>query len=629
MAISELTRNVASGYLQTELKPLNIIEFAESPQGLDMTLYPMQKFIFKVFYRLPLSEDINENKIVIRDDFNDKILAELTERQTIDYLYTKRMINVTWEDVYVNQIPLNDIQFYIGRRGTKTKMFVIVSAFSLYELLFKDDPHRLFNNKPVTDEISITLVSNKLSGANRMYRELTGALRKSKFFQPFIAGDSKDGFWLKTKAFIKLENAGLTKNLGNIRVSASAANYGVRGDANIMGGLDEYAHYMDSENNDNKDKPLDVAMYEALAPSTFEFNGTDGKSYGKMFILSSPNGKRGNAYKKYEESFTTKSTLMLNMPSFYVNIHLGTKQLKDMYNESSASYEQEILGKFTAKVSKWVGNGDVILSGQNMSNYNIMGEHVHPSMTYYLGVDFALSGDGAAFCVAHTEPSLPQDFVPYKPEAMNIISQTGEYIIIDYIQMIQAEPGKDLDLENLIKFTAKLCKTYNIRKGAYDQWSRATVEKYMRQYGINKVLECINATEINNNDMARIYKKTMLEGKLIVPNDKYTLPQQARDWNTTYLDEVFQLNEYSKRSGMIKVENPYGHDDRYKAAEKAVYLAYTKAAPAIGSIYDGQSFASNRTSGMGVPSAIGGGIERGASVRNFINKRDMTKVSMN
>ena len=179
---------------------MNIIEFAESPEGLDMTLFPMQRVILKVFYKIPLSTDINENKIKIPDMFNETTLFEFNEKDCWDWLYQNKYTNLSYDDIYVENIPLDSIDFYIGRRGTKSKLFSIITCYSAYELLFEDDPHKMFNNKPVTDEIAITLVSNSLANASKQYREVTGAIAKSKFFKNYRVGPTKEGYWLKSKA---------------------------------------------------------------------------------------------------------------------------------------------------------------------------------------------------------------------------------------------------------------------------------------------------------------------------------------------------------------------------------------------------------------------------------------------
>ena len=38
---------------------MDIIAFAESPYGLNQPLFPVQKFVFKLFYHLPLSDNLS------------------------------------------------------------------------------------------------------------------------------------------------------------------------------------------------------------------------------------------------------------------------------------------------------------------------------------------------------------------------------------------------------------------------------------------------------------------------------------------------------------------------------------------------------------------------------------------
>ena len=111
---------------------MNIIEFAESPEGLDMTLFPMQRVILKVFYKIPLSTDINENKIKIPDMFNETTLFEFNEKDCWNWLYQNKYTNLSYDDIYVENIPLDSIDFYIGRRGTKSKLFSIITCYSAY-----------------------------------------------------------------------------------------------------------------------------------------------------------------------------------------------------------------------------------------------------------------------------------------------------------------------------------------------------------------------------------------------------------------------------------------------------------------------------------------------------------------
>lgn len=630
MAITDIVKQTGKDAVG-ELSPLNIIEFAESKEGLNLTLYPMQRLILKLFYRLPLSTDINENKIIIRDEFNDVILHEFCERDCLDFLYNKRYCNLSYYDIYIDKVPFRNAQLYIGRRGTKTMLTTIISAYTIYELLFYHDPHSLFHNKPLVSEIAITLVSNHTRGSSRQYRELTGAIAKSKFFRPYIGGDSKEGFWLKTKAFIELQNRGMTTSSqrGNIRISSSAANYGIRGDSNIAGVLDEFCIYADSEVSE-KDNPIDRAVYEALAPSTFEYVDNNGRRWGKMFILSSPNGKKGEGYRMYEESFTAKNSLMLNMPSPFVNTRLDPLELRAMSETNRASFEQEILAMFNSRISHWIENGKLILAASDKNRPNQAGYGINLKHTYYMGIDFALDGDGTAVAIAHSEPKVPKSYAPIEPGLEKLLATSGDIYVVDYIYLIQPEPGKTLDIEGLVKKIARLVKQYNVQKGYYDQWSKGTIEKFLKQAGLNSVLECLTATIRSNNDLASVYKQLTREGRIITPNDKETFPEYSSDWNMTYLDEVFQLVEYKKAGGMIKVENPSGHDDRYKAVEKAVYLAYTKQIPTVRQLYsdnpaafdiENRCVASLTTKNAGaLPQARGMNIGH-----NFIKNRDLNK----
>ena len=77
MSLSALCSTYINSSKLKEDTEKNIIEFAEAPWGLGLgvdgvpPLFPVQKFIFKCYYNIPLSED-GDRQIVIKDKFNEK-----------------------------------------------------------------------------------------------------------------------------------------------------------------------------------------------------------------------------------------------------------------------------------------------------------------------------------------------------------------------------------------------------------------------------------------------------------------------------------------------------------------------------------------------------------------------------
>ncbi len=89
-----------------------ILEYIESSWGLNMRLFPAQRFIVKLYYNIPL-EDRNKS-ISISDMFNSKTLFQFTEREYLHYLYEEGRCNIKELDHERRELVLA-----LGRRSGK------------------------------------------------------------------------------------------------------------------------------------------------------------------------------------------------------------------------------------------------------------------------------------------------------------------------------------------------------------------------------------------------------------------------------------------------------------------------------------------------------------------------------
>ena len=78
---------------------------------------PGQKFILKVYYKIPLDEV--DRTIIIRDKFNERVLHEFTEKEYLEFLYDQGRCNIR----YIDDKPRNELVLVVGRRGTKCNLF--------------------------------------------------------------------------------------------------------------------------------------------------------------------------------------------------------------------------------------------------------------------------------------------------------------------------------------------------------------------------------------------------------------------------------------------------------------------------------------------------------------------------
>jgi intein/homing endonuclease len=104
MSLSELCSNIITKE-ETEniYNDKNVMEFLTAPWGLALgthkdvpPLYPAQKFIIKCYYGLELNEGSNRD-IIIKDQFNEKELYRLNEKEYMLYLFNEGRINRLYE----------------------------------------------------------------------------------------------------------------------------------------------------------------------------------------------------------------------------------------------------------------------------------------------------------------------------------------------------------------------------------------------------------------------------------------------------------------------------------------------------------------------------------------------------
>jgi intein/homing endonuclease len=109
--IAEIAKEFISG--NTEI--VDIVSFVEAPWGLNIKLFPVQRFSLKAFYGLPL--DDTKQDIKVPDVINEKILYTFTEKSFLKFLYEEGRCNTDTTEGKIFQ----ELVMPIGRRGGKCR----------------------------------------------------------------------------------------------------------------------------------------------------------------------------------------------------------------------------------------------------------------------------------------------------------------------------------------------------------------------------------------------------------------------------------------------------------------------------------------------------------------------------
>ena len=109
-------QDIAQTYRKSKstMATVDIVTFAEAQWGLNIKLFPVQKFILKTFYGLELDND--DKNIIVPDEMNTKELGRFTETGFMDFLIETGRTNLR---EYKPNESKRQLVLCCGRRSSK------------------------------------------------------------------------------------------------------------------------------------------------------------------------------------------------------------------------------------------------------------------------------------------------------------------------------------------------------------------------------------------------------------------------------------------------------------------------------------------------------------------------------
>jgi len=586
---------------------LNIIEFAESKYGCGLKLYGAQKFFLKLFTNLELDNTIKSIKI--KDKFGENIVDEFTELEYYKYLLLDGRLSCSYNELRDNHHRVLNYMLCMGRRASKSLMISVYVAYRLYELLLHKCPQE-YLGVPASSKMGITFVGLSQDSSSQLYDTFLGVIKDSIFFKKHIKIDPAKHelrFWsLKDLETIEKGNAGV-KAAYSFEVSAVPITSGVRGANNIIVVFDEFAHFAASAHS-TKDNPMDKFIYEALAPSVSAYRDPQGNPFGRVFMISSPNGKNNQFFKDFEVSFEKPIydtyTLAMRAPTWEINFNVDSAFLKSTFNKSRSTYDQEYAAEFLEGGLNWIKDLDALyfcVDAQKEHTNDICMDLAKP---HFMGLDFGLSRDATVAAVCHYEPvyrKLKSQFLKesfsYNEELKEQLQNDSDFIdiqdvyVIDYLQIYKCgqppfEKANVLDIDIILDGIEFIFKKFPIHYGIYDQWSGTIISQNMEKRGLSKKIEMITHTQTINDSQYKNFSQLLHTKKIVFPNH---LP---------LIKELLNLKVENKPNDIISVEAVKGHDDIFDAIIRSLYIAYnykTKPEALSGIISSNGSFFSKKS----------------------------------
>lgn len=580
----------------------NIIDFCEAPWGLNMNygleyiapprdpnypterleqgdscLRPVQKFILKVFYGIPLDttpvseleKEFEEKKknplyaprmhikldrrIRVTDMFNDKVLFYFNEKDYLEYLFQEGRCNI--REVVPGK-AFQEFALVAGRRGGKSATSSIISAYEEYKLLKRGHPQAYYGLKE-NSEIFITCVATSIDQSKLLFNDITSNLNTCTYFKRYKNDPTLEKMEIRTP--YHLEKYGMSARPNLILRAAPCSAKGLRGPANIVVILDEVAHFTDSSQNKS-----DSAVYEAVVPSLASF-GED----GKLILISSPLAKQGKLYEGYKNAMEgAEGILTMVLPSWELNPELKATFLRREWHKNPTVYECEYGGQFSDKIKAWMPY-DLLETVIDKSLQKV--PRGIPKTPYYMGIDLGLKKDPTSISICHIE---------HKFNEAGIEVPT---IILDYNDILSStdfafNDTDFLDFDEVFNWIENLCKDFYIVGGLMDQAYGPPLHQKLIKQGFNQ-FEMEYFTDKKNSDVFQNFFLQVVNGTVRLYDDPQVHSEEGDDSAKEHgelITEIINLQETVKAKYISKVHAPPiegMHDDRADATVRAVWVA--------------------------------------------------------
>ncbi len=551
----------------TEVSLVDPITFLEAEWGLGMgqgqtpPMFPVQRFIVKAFYGMPF-DDSDTRDIVVRDQYNEKVLHVFNELEFFEYLWGKGWINK--EKERLDAIGYTNLQLVVGRRGSKTSIVSFITCYELYTLLSRYSPQEYFRIMP-DDLIEITSISTNETNAKNLFDRVVGNLSRSKFFRPYMFSPNQFEVFFQTQRDIDLYGNWKRESL-RLR-AAPCSGKGLRGPNNVMVIFDEAAFFFKDEGGGKgaSDKS-DKAIYDAATPSIAGFAHPDGRPAGREIMISSPADRSGLFYETFERSFDPESNyLMLKMPTWVMNPSIASSYLKGKYKANPKSYICEFGAEFSDQLFGFFDDPEALRSCVD-ANHTLK-ERTMDKGYYFLGFDIGFKQDGTAFSVVKVEPDISEDG-----------TVTFKFYLVHY----EVHYPWDYSVENfepdqVVDWIKDLYSRFPIRQGLGDQYYEFALTPMLQRKGI-KNLELRKATTTGNSELYQNLLSKVVSGNVVLPPGNMVMQKNGEEKldDDQMVKELLTLQAIYKDKYNIQVSAPKRegfHDDLSDSFARAVLCA--------------------------------------------------------
>jgi len=438
----------------------------------NLDLWLPQRVILKSFY---MGTRGNENlKLTpeewqwLYDNNKDEVRDGITYEKNIDQVIAKLLKKEK------EGFNFSELHLCVGRRGTKTILASIISAYEAYKLLTigNGDPHK-FYGIPKGEDIHIINVALSQDQAGTLFSMIRQRIMDGPFFRNRISNATTTEIRLYTDEDLKAKKSGKSplESKGSVVVLCGHSNPDtLRGKGAVLILFDELAFY------DETGKTPGSAFYTALEPSIKKF-----KKFGdaRLVEISTPSTMAGIFYDLYRNAKTANHILSFQLPTWCVNKDIPYESLEEERKRNPDGFAIEY-GAQWAKSGTYGNYFEAGLVDRCIRSDLSLHSRPQPRFNYYLHVDPANNGNKyVAVLVA-------------KEYYTNHLGKQRIRVRLANLWIWEPEPGIGLLFNEIDRQMIQICATFHPMSVSYDQWNSIHSLQLLRSHGVNTIQTAYN-----------------------------------------------------------------------------------------------------------------------------------------
>jgi hypothetical protein len=310
----------------------NIIEYVENeaPYGLGLKLFPVHTFLTKLYYNLPLDEELPKDpakQISVPVGGFQGPRRAFTEASYLKYLYEEGRCNIGAQDYSRNILVL-----VAGRRSGKSTLASTFVSYEMFRLVKLQDPQKHYG-VPDSSRIGARVIAPNKDLAEDLRQSISWNLAKYPT-APYVQ---------ETDSYISLytPRSIVVKGKASLRVSCGTCNAKrmFHEEGNIAVILDEVDHFSEIGRERLLDKKLSRILPTVLRP----------KEDGRIVLMGTPTDKQGALYERLTEAregCMADQYLTLQLPTWEVNPTLPVSYYEQLYHMNPVGFMTDFGAQF-------------------------------------------------------------------------------------------------------------------------------------------------------------------------------------------------------------------------------------------------------------------------------------------